>query len=607
MSVPDDVATEPALPLRARPAQVLLVVGAALLVTAGATVAAAAGGVLASVGLLVLAAPAVALSVGASRKGLRSSEETFAACAAALGLAGSDPSGRLFNGNPLGAAALAVVFLLLHFRSPGTAAWPLASWVAGQLAVLRLLDDVPRQLHTGLLLAVALIGLWIALFGRRPVARVALVTSAPWWLAGVLGGSSSAWVDDGVLPWVSAALMVGAGAGLVLARLREALDPLLGPPRAVPVVAGLVAGAAVTGACSSLGPLALTLTGFAGVLMATLPANYLDGWHRGLFLPIALSGGVLMAGLCVLQLVAGERWGQLSLLLLLTAAPTVLVAVRRPGDRPVAVPTAVGCLTGAVLLAMAAGRLEPLVAAILLTLLYSATMTVGAGLEPHTRHATAGAAAACVVPALLLPVANHEPRVLAAQLAVQGFVTLGFAWRSGQRHTVPSGEEGDEVPHVATGAWRVGAAQLVVAAWIAAVVTEQTAIEWFSLPAALGLLLAAGPRLTQGASWPAWGPGLLVAAVPSTLFAAATSAGPREVGVLLVAAGAMIAGARLSVRAPVLVGAGTALALSVGLVVRQLPVPLGAALIIGAVLLGLGMLRERRPVAGFGARLAELR
>jgi hypothetical protein len=57
----------------------------------------------------------------------------------------------------------------------------------------------------------------------------------------------------------------------------------------------------------------------------------------------------------------------------------------------------------------------------------------------------------------------------------------------------------------------------------------------------------------------------------------------------------------------VLVGAGTALALSVGLVVRQLPLPLGAALIIGAVLLGLGMLRERRPVAGFGARLAELR
>jgi hypothetical protein len=576
-------------------------------VTAASAVASAYGDGWAHGALLVGAGIAAALSLRASAMHLRSSEETFAACAAALGLAGSDLSGRLLDGSPIGAAALAVVFVLLYLRSRGTAAWPLASWVAGQLAVLRLLGDVPGPLHTELFLAVALVGLGIALFGRRLVARIALVTSAPWWLAGVLAGTSSAWVDDGVLPWLSAALMIGAGSGLVLARLREVLDPLLGPPRGVPVVAGLVAGAAVTGACSSLGPLALTLTGFAGVLIATLPANSLDGWHRGLFLPIALSAGVVMTALCITQLVAGERWGQLSLLLLLTAAPTVLVAVHRSDDRPVAVPTAVGCLAGAVLLALAAGWLEPLVAAVLLTGLYSATMTVGAGLEPHTRHATAGAAAACAVPALLLPLANHEPRVLAAQLAVQGLATLGFAWRSGRQHTVASAEGGDEVPHVSTGAWRVGAAQLVLAAWIVAVVTDRTAIEWYSLPAAVALLLAAGPHLWRGASWPAWGPGLLVAAVPSTLFAAATSAGPREVGVLLVAAGAMIGGARLSVRAPVLVGAGAALALSVGLVVRQLPLPLGAALVVGAALLGLGMLRERHPVAGFNARLADLR
>jgi hypothetical protein len=91
------------------------------------------------------------------------------------------------------------------------------------------------------------------------------------------------------------------------------------------------------------------------------------------------------------------------------------------------------------------------------------------------------------------------------------------------------------------------------------------------------------------------------------LLAAATSEGPREVSVLLIAALAMICGAHWSVRAPVLVGAGTALALSVGLVVRSLPWPLGAALIIGSALLAVGMLRERHPVAGFGARLADLR
>jgi hypothetical protein len=596
----------PPLPLRARPPQVLLGVGATLLVTAAAAVAAAYGDGWAHDALLAGAAIAAGFSLRAAALSLRSSAETFAACATALGLAGTDPSGRLLHGSPMGAAALAAVFLLAHLRSPATAAWPLAAWVAAQLAALRLLDDVPPQLHTELFLGIALIGLGVALFGRRLVARTALVTSVPWWVAGVLAGSSSAWVDDGALPWVSAALMIGAGLGLVLARLRAALDPLLGPPPAVPVVAGLVAGAAVTGACSTLGPLALTFTGFAGVLIATLPANYLDGWHRGLFLPIALAGGVLMAALCVLQLVGGDRWGQLSLLLLLTAAPTVLVAVRRPDDRPVALPTAVGCLAGAVLLALASGRLEALEAAILLTGLYSATLAVGAGLEPHTRHATAGAAAGCLVPALLLTIANHEPRVLAGQLAVQGLVTLGFAWGSGRQHTVASAE-GEAVPHVATGAWRVGAAQLVLAAWIVAVVTHRTAVEFYSLPVAVALLLAAGPGLFRGASWPAWGPGLLVAAVPSTLFAAATSAGPREIGVLLVAATAMVAGARFSVRAPVLVGAAAALALTVGLLIRQLPVPLGAALVVGVVLLALGALRERRPVAGFGRRLADLR
>jgi hypothetical protein len=160
---------------------------------------------------------------------------------------------------------------------------------------------------------------------------------------------------------------------------------------------------------------------------------------------------------------------------------------------------------------------------------------------------------------------------------------------------------------VAVGAWRVGAAQLVLAGWIAAAEAGLPAIEWYSLPAAAGLLLAAGPRLFQGPSWPAWGPALLMAAVPSTVSAAATSAGPREVMVLLIAAVAMIGGARWSVRAPVLVGAGTALALSLGLVVRQLPWPLGTALLVGTALLGLGMLRERRPVAGFSARLADLR
>jgi hypothetical protein len=81
----------------------------------------------------------------------------------------------------------------------------------------------------------------------------------------------------------------------------------------------------------------------------------------------------------------------------------------------------------------------------------------------------------------------------------------------------------------------------------------------------------------------------------------------RAVAVLVAAAVVMVVGARTGVRAPLTIGAGTALALALGLVVRQLPWPLGAALVVGSVLLAVGMLRERNPVAGFGARLAELR
>ena len=253
-------------------------------------------------------------------------------------------------------------------------------------------------------------------------------------------------------------------------------------------------------------------------------------------------------------------------------------------------PTAVGCLAGAVLLALAAGLIGPSLAAVLLTVLYGGTMTVAAGLEPHTRHATAGVAAACAVAALLPPVAHGHPALVAVQLGVQGLCTLVFAWRSGRLHASSPVE-------AAPGAWRVGSAQLVLAALDRRGRDDLAAVEWYSIPAAAGLLLAAGPRLFSGPSWPAWAPGSAGGCGAVDAARRRHLDGPREVGVLLVAALAMVGGARRSVRAPVLVGAGTALALSVGLAVRQLPWPLGSALIIGGALLAVGMLRERYPVA----------
>jgi hypothetical protein len=592
----------PLLPDRTRPPQVLLGVGAVLLVSAGGAVASAYGGGPVRVLLLALAATTAWFSLRAARAELRSSEETLAASTAGLALSGTDLGGPLFGAAPGSAAVLAVGFLVLHRISTTTVTWPLAAWGAGQLAVLRGLDAVPEVLHTAVLLSVAFVGLGIALFGRRVVARVALVTTAPWWLAAIVGGSSNAWTGAGAERWLSAALMVAAAAGLLVARLRAELEPLTGSPVAIPVVAGVVAGAAVTGAFSSLGTFAMTLTGYAGVLLANTAAATLTGWRRGLLLPVALSAGVVMALFSVVQLVARERWSELSLLLVLTALPTVLVAARRPDDRPVALPVAIGCLAGAALLAIPDGLLGPVVAAVLLTVLYGVAMTAGAGLDATSRSATARAAAVCSLAVAVLLRVEDERTTLAVLLAIQGVFTLSWAWRTGRTHSAE-----DPLHPTSATAWRGGAVQLVAAGWFFAAAADLAAVEWYSLPAAVGLLIAAGPRLVDGPSWPAWGPGLLTAALPSAALAVTTSDGDRAVWVLLAAAAVLVAGARTGVRAPLMVGAGTVLFLGLGFTVRALPWPLATAIVVGCALLALGMRRERRPVAGFGARLADLR
>jgi hypothetical protein len=387
-----------------------------------------------------------------------------------------------------------------------------------------------------------------------------------------------------------------AAAALLPARLRRPLDRLLGPPRVIPVVAGTVPGLAVMGPVADLGTVVLAVTGFGGVLLATLPAAVLTGWRRGLLVPAATAGGVVVAGLCTARLAAGGRWSELALLLLLTAAPTAVVAVRRRADRPVALPVAVLCLAGAALLALP-GRLIPVgAAAASLTGLYVVALALGSGLDTGSRRATARAAALVALAAVLLVHGVGSRPLLAVHLAVQAAATLGWAWRVGVRD-----------PALGTAAWRAGAAQLVAAAWVAAAAAGLAAVEWYSLPAAGGLLLAAGRRLGSGPSWPAWGPGLVVAAVPSAVLAVAAPEGLRPVAALAVAAAVLVAGARTGLRAPLAVGSATALGVAVGFAVRALPWPLATALVVGGLLLALGVRRERRPVAGFGVRLAELR
>ncbi len=599
----------PPFPYRTRPPQVLLGVGAVLLVTGAAVLATTYGGPVAQLLLLLAAAGAAALSLRSSAARLRSSAETYAACAAGLGLTAGFGGGSLRDGEPVTLLVLAGCFLALRVVAPATVAWPLASFGAVQLAALRLLDEVSAAFATETYLLVALLGLGVALSGRRPVARIALVATAPWWVAGVLGGSSSAWTGSPAERWGAAVLMVGAGVALVPARLRRELEPLLGPRELAPVVAGLVSGTAVTGALSPLGVPALVAAAYAGVLLATGTASVLTGWRRGLFVPMALAAGITMTVLCAGQLAGAREWGALSLLLLLTAAPTAVVAARRRDDRPVAIPVAVWCLTGSALLAVPAGVLTATTAALLLTVVYACAMALGSTLAADVRRPTARAAAVTGAVAIVLPAVSGDRPVLAAVLLAQAAATLAWAWRTGRLTGADhrDAERGDPVAEEVSAGWRVGAAQLTFAGWTIAALADLSVLEAWSLPLAVGLLVAAGPRLLRGRSWPAWGPGLLVAAVPSTVMAVVEPAGPRPVPVLVIAVLVMPLASRAGVRAPLMIAAATSVALVLGLALPALPWPLTAALLAGVVLLAWGTLREERPVAGFRLRLADLR
>jgi hypothetical protein len=592
----------PPLPYRARPPQLLLVVGAVLVVSAGGTAAAVYGGGSAHVLLLALAAAATGASAWASYARLRATEETLAAAAVALAVLGADAGTPLLRGSTVPPLVLGAVFLVLTrlLRRPVT--WPLAAWLAGQLAALRALDGAEAGVvRTAGVLSVAVVGLGVAVGARRLVARVALVTSAPWWAAGVAGALATAWTADTSARWTATVLTAVAALALVAARLDRPLEPLLGPPVAVPVLAGAVSGAALGGALGAPGPGAVLLAGYTGVLLAAAAAALLTGWGRGLFLPAALAAGGTLVALSVGRLVAGSRWLELVLLLVLTALTCVLIAALRDEDRPVAVPAAVGCLAGAALVAAATGLIGAGGAGSCLGLLYAASLAAGLALDPQTRRATVVTGAVCAGLAVVLLVVAGDRQALAVQLAAQGLVTCAWGWHV--RHTRdPQGGPGEGSP-----AWRAGAAQLVGAGWTAAALADSPVVEAYTLPAALGLLLAAGPRLADGPSWPAWGPGLLVAAVPSVAWAVVAPGSTRPVLVLVTAAAVMAVAGWSAVRAPLFIAAWTAVAVALGLAVAALPLPVTGALVVGVVLLAIGALRERYPVAGFDARLADMR
>jgi hypothetical protein len=99
----------------------------------------------------------------------------------------------------------------------------------------------------------------------------------------------------------------------------------------------------------------------------------------------------------------------------------------------------------------------------------------------------------------------------------------------------------------------------------------------------------------------------VVAVVPSAVLAVVVPDPDRAVVTLVAAAGLLVLGGLAELRAPLEVGAATAVWIAAGLTLRTLPWPLATAIVVGGLLLAVGTRGERRPVAGFGARLADLR
>jgi hypothetical protein len=142
-----------------------------------------------------------------------------------------------------------------------------------------------------------------------------------------------------------------------------------------------------------------------------------------------------------------------------------------------------------------------------------------------------------------------------------------------------------------------GVADLVVAGWIAVAGAGVETVEAYTLPAAVGLLVVAWPRLRSGGpSWPAEGAAVGVALVPSALAVVADPTALRLVPVVAGAVAMVVVGTVRHRQAPFVLGAGALAFVVATRIGRYAPlVPTWMTLAVaGLLLLVLGATYERR-------------
>ena len=598
---PQPAAGPPPPPVPSRPArhrlspqQVLLGIGALLVVAASITFVAVAWtrfGLAFQAGvMLTVTALACAVSAWTARRALRATEEALAAAGAAL-LAvdlGAARALGLFALEDVGlrawwtlsCAVVAVVALGLGRLTRTTAVWPLTGLLAAQPLPFLLLPSDLLAGPAGVAAALAVAGadLVAARFLRAYLARVALVLAGLSGGVGVIGGLTAAVEGPVGDAWTSTAILAAAGA-LVVAGTRFAppAGRLPSPVTVASVAAGVV-GLAVAGS--------LHLTGDAGPAVATgLGLTLLTS--AVLAVRFAVSCAALTTGGAALALMGGSFLSEardlrpLALAMLAAAIPAALAAVRLPTLRRPATGAALAAPGLAILTARADGVLTAPVAGLLLALLAALAFGLAALRTGRGEEWVCAAAGG---------VAGLGAGLTSAGVAAWGQVgiQLGIAGAAAGCYAVAASRRWVGVAAVA---------DLVAATWIAVGGAGVETTEAYTLPAAVGLLLIALPRLRAGApSWAAEGPAVGVAVVPSALVAVGTPTTLRLLLVVAAAALLAVAGTTLHRQAPFVIGAGALLLVTIGRLGPYAPllprwVALGTA---GLLLLVVGATYERR-------------
>ncbi|MEV4821118.1 hypothetical protein [Micromonospora sp. NPDC049274] len=433
---------------------------------------------------------------------------------------------------------------------------------------------------SGVLVVAGVVLAGVAVLAALPAVLVALI--APYGRWAVWSGAPTAVADRGMVPVGLALVAVAAAAVLTGRRVRPPLLAAL-PFAAAALPVLLVA----VGAPWPVLPVATLLVGVSTLLVAALVVP------RPALKPIAVPVGVVLVATGVTGLLATRAGTLAAEGALVVAAVVVAVGGRAVGARVVGTVAAVGAACALAVTAPLAGGLPVRVAAypllgVAVLILAAAAATRGRPtvLAPVGRVLDAAAQAVAVVAAVLtVEAARH----LATVCVLWGAAVALRLLRRGE----PTGRR-----------WRLtaiaGTSELL-GAWVLLAAGGVTVLEAYTLPAAAlalgaGLLaLRARPGLT---SWPALGPGLVAALLPSL---ASVLAGPdpqpwRRLLLGGAALGVVLTGATRRWQAPVLLGGGVLAVLALHELVRGwdlLPrwIYLGAG---GLALIGLAASYERR-------------